>query len=372
MTSHIIFSALDSERPATLSPIILGDLLRGELGFDGMIVSDSMNMHSMKRNYDPIDAAIQGFKAGVDLMMLAEEHYDHDAGQYLENQRALIRAVIRAVEAGVISGERVDDALRRILRLKTEAGFTTAPKPKTAIVGGEEHRAIELAAARRAISVLRDRNSVLPLDPPRRSRSSTRPSASAYDVLTQTRGIGPNQAIPAFDVFAERLAADCSDLRLIAAEDFDAVAIAGEGAVIAVSENYTLPGMDFDRSRQAEIIRTLHQEAGARLIALALCEPYQLADYNEIDAFVCSFSFRPCAAAAAAEALLGEFEPGAPHTSQRTGCRCSSLILSQRQPEHHQAQRQETGYDLSGFFRRDTPSGLRAYGLLGFQARKAM
>ena len=87
MTSHIIYSALDPARPATLSPIILGDLLRGELGFDGMIVSDSMNMHSMKRNYDPIDAAIQAFQAGVDLMMLAEEHYDHDAGQYLDNQR---------------------------------------------------------------------------------------------------------------------------------------------------------------------------------------------------------------------------------------------------------------------------------------------
>ena len=42
--------------------IILGDLLRGDLGFEGMIVSDSMNMHSMKRNYDPADAAIQGFQ----------------------------------------------------------------------------------------------------------------------------------------------------------------------------------------------------------------------------------------------------------------------------------------------------------------------
>ena len=100
MTSHIIFSALDRDRPATLSPVILGDLLRDELGFDGLVVSDSMNMHSMKRNYDPTDAAIQAFKAGVDLMMLAEEHYDHDASQYLENQRRLIRVIIRAVDEG--------------------------------------------------------------------------------------------------------------------------------------------------------------------------------------------------------------------------------------------------------------------------------
>ena len=53
MTAHIVFSALDAENPATLSPLILGDVLRGELGFDGVIVSDSMNMGSMKRHYAP-------------------------------------------------------------------------------------------------------------------------------------------------------------------------------------------------------------------------------------------------------------------------------------------------------------------------------
>ena len=115
MTSHIVFTALDPLRPATLSPAILGDLLRGEMGFDGMIVSDSMNMHSMQRNYEPADAAIQGFNAGVDLMMLAEEHYDHDAERYLDKQRALIRAVIAAVEDGRIAAERVDDAVGRVL-----------------------------------------------------------------------------------------------------------------------------------------------------------------------------------------------------------------------------------------------------------------
>ena len=145
MTAHIIFTALDPERPATLSPIILGDVLRGELGFEGVVVSDSMNMHSMKRNYDPADAAIQGFKAGVDLMMLAEEHYDHDVGSYLDNQRKLIAAVIRAVEDGTISRQRVDDAVRRILRLKRDASFSAQPLPgRPIVVGQDSHRAVEL------------------------------------------------------------------------------------------------------------------------------------------------------------------------------------------------------------------------------------
>ena len=79
MTAHIRFPALDPDRPATLSPVILDEILRGELGFDGAVISDSMNMHSMRTVYDPVDAATQAINAGVDILMLAEEHYDHDA-----------------------------------------------------------------------------------------------------------------------------------------------------------------------------------------------------------------------------------------------------------------------------------------------------
>ena len=308
MTSHIIFSAFDASRPATLSPLILGDLLRGDMGFKGMIVSDSMNMHSLKRNYDPIDAAIQAFKAGVDLMMLAEEHYDHDARQYLANQRALIRGVIRAVETGEISAERVDDALSRVLRLKSEAGWTTAPLPQTDIVGGESHRAIELDIARRAISIARDRHGLLPIDPAGPITLVNTTQRSAYAVLTQTRGIGPNQAKPAFDIFADALAAECDDFTVVAAEDFADAVLPAAGLIVAVTENYTLPGMDFDMALQSEIIGRLHEIAPRRLIVVALRDPYELASFPDVGAYVCAFSFRPSAARAAAQALLGEFE----------------------------------------------------------------
>ncbi len=309
MTSHIIFSALDPDRPATLSPVILGDLLRGELGFDGLIVSDSMNMHSMKRNYDPADAAIQGFKAGVDLMMLAEEHYDHDAGQYLANQRALIRAVIQAVDSGRISHERVDDAVTRVLRLKREAGWSTEPLPDASErVGSSAHRAVELDVARRAVSIVRDNHGLIPIDPAAPITLVNTTERGAYAVLTRTRGIGPNQAKPAFDVFAESLRAGCDQLSLVAAEDFSLADLPEAGLIIAVTENYTLPGMDFDQSRQAEIVRALHAAAGERLIVVGLRDPYELARFPEIGSYLCAFSFRPCAARAAADVLLGKCE----------------------------------------------------------------
>ncbi len=310
MTSHIIFSALDPERPATLSPIILGDLLRGELGFEGLIVSDSMNMHSMKRNYDPVDAAIQGFNAGVDLMMLAEEHYDHDAANYLENQRALIRAVIQAVEDGTISPERVDDAVTRVLRLKSEAGWSTTRSvslpDSSGQVGSSEHRAVELDVARRAVSIVRDEHGLIPIDPAVPMTLVNTTERSAYAVLTQTRGIGPNQARPAFDVFAETMRARCGRLSLMAAEDFSAADVADAGLIIAVTENYTLPGLDFDQRRQAEIVSALHEAAGERLIVVGLRDPYELARFPEIGSYLCAFSFRPCAAQAAVDALLGQ------------------------------------------------------------------
>ena len=63
--------------------------------------------------------------------------------------------------------------------------------------------------------------------------------------------------------------------------------------------------MDFDQSLQVETVRALHDAAGDRLIVVALRDPYELADFPDISSYVCSFSFRPCAARAAAEVLMG-------------------------------------------------------------------
>ena len=305
MTAHIIFSALDADNPATLSRVILGDVLRGELGFEGVIVSDSMNMASMKRNYDPAEAAIRAFNAGVDLMMLAEEHYDHDVDAYLDNQRALIGAVIDAVNDGRISGARVDDALWRILTLKQGAGFATEPLPdKPLVIGSDAHLNAEIDIAGAGVAILRDEKGQLPLDAKQPVTLINTTERKAYEVLTRTRGIGPNQATPAFDYFADSINAHCQ-ATLIGAEDFEAGLADEPGPIVAVAENYTLPGMDFARDRQIEIIRQLHEKAGDRLVVVALSDPYQLAEYAHINCYICSFSPRRSAATAAAAVLFG-------------------------------------------------------------------
>jgi beta-N-acetylhexosaminidase len=151
MTAHIRFPALDRDNPATLSPVILGDILRGELGFDGAVISDSMNMRSMRAEYDPIDAATRAINAGVDIVMLAEEHYDHDR-DYLARQVALIEGVRGAVQDGRIREARLDDAVGRTLALKARIGDRDV-RPQA--VGDTGHREVELSSARSAVAILR-------------------------------------------------------------------------------------------------------------------------------------------------------------------------------------------------------------------------
>ena len=122
MTSHILYEALDPENPATFSKIILQDILREKLCFQGVIISDSMNMHALQKYYKPVDAAVAALSAGVNLIMLAEEHYDHD-GDYQNRQRALIEGVSKAIHDGQIPEEKLSSTFERVRSLRRRAGM---------------------------------------------------------------------------------------------------------------------------------------------------------------------------------------------------------------------------------------------------------
>jgi beta-N-acetylhexosaminidase len=302
MTAHILFPALDPDRPATLSPLILDEILRGELGFEGAVISDSMNMRSMRANYDPLDAAVQAVNAGVDIVMLAEEHYDHDA-DYLARQVALIEGVLDAVRTGSISEGRLDQAVGRTLRLKASIP-QRAPAPET--VGSEEHRAVELAAARAAVSAIRGSLELLPVHPgdPLTLVNTTR--REAYGILGQTRGIGPNQTDAAFDLFLAAVRRRSPDVRVLSAEDvLDGARPEHDGLVVAVTENHPLPGVDFDTSAAPAVLKAL-TDSGHQAQVVALRDPYELAGLPFAHDYLCAFGSRWCSAEAAAEVLFGE------------------------------------------------------------------
>ena len=313
MTSHILFPALDPNQPATLSRIILQDVLRGQLGFDGVVLSDSMNMQAIRRNYALAEAEIAALQAGVDLIMLAEEHYNHDAARYLEQQTAMLDRVAEAVRTGVIAAERIDDAVRRVLRLKVGLGSAqdeAARARSPEIVGSAEHRAVELRAARESVAVLRGADRFAPLSANAPFALVNTTARAAYAPIDKTRGIGPSQSTPAFDLFVQALQARTATFTLLTAEEVLAGALPPLGVpVVAVTENYPLPGMDFDQHTQAPVIQRLAQAAPGRLTVVALRDPYELVALPAEIVYVCAFSFRSCAAQAAAEVMLGERVP---------------------------------------------------------------
>ncbi len=311
MTSHILYPALDPEHPATLSAVILQDLLRSALGFDGVILSDSMNMGAMRKHYAPDEAAVRAVLAGVDVLMLAEEHYDHNAATYLEKQLLCVEGVIDAVRQGRIRQHRIDDAVRRVLALKarhhlaeeTSAGQTPHE------VGSAEHRAVEFEAAAAGVTLVRDDRRLLPVPPNERIVLVNATPRASYDIVLRTRGIGPNQPVAAFDVFAERLLAARPEIETIPHEAFAGSEVAPglteAGTVLVVTENYPLPGTDFDTQSQHALVARLIDLAGDRLAVIALRDPYELAQFQQVGTYLCTCSSRPCAAQAAADVVLG-------------------------------------------------------------------
>jgi len=143
MTAHVVFSAIDADVPATLSSKIVTDLLRGELAYDGVIVSDDLDMKAIVDHFGVGDAAIRALTAGCDVLLLCRN---------LEHQREAREALIRHAEASTDFRARIADAARRVRLLK--AGFATmraaTPPPSRDVVGSWDHRRLADTLAGRA------------------------------------------------------------------------------------------------------------------------------------------------------------------------------------------------------------------------------
>ena len=156
MTAHIVYPAFDPDRPATLSPTILTDLLRKELGFDGLLITDDMEMKAIDDRYRSGEAAVMAVEAGADIVMVLWTP---------PKQIEVFDALLSAVKSGRISEARLDQSVERILKSK-EAAFDRRFVDVEAVgktVGGETHKRVAQTIASRAITVVGDRDNLLPL-----------------------------------------------------------------------------------------------------------------------------------------------------------------------------------------------------------------
>lgn len=161
MTAHIQLPALDPAEfsPATLSRPIVTGLLRGDLKFDGLIVTDSMGMDAIARRLAPGDAAVRALQAGNDIVL----HSPDDV--------AAVIGIKTAVESGAIPLAQLDASVRRILTAKARLGLHTKKLVSLddlpSLVGGRQRAQVARETSQRSITLLKDDRNQVPLRAPR-------------------------------------------------------------------------------------------------------------------------------------------------------------------------------------------------------------
>lgn len=132
MVGHISLPKITGgSTPASLSPTVIQTLLRGELGFRGVVITDALNMGSVANHYSSGEAAVLAVKAGTDMLLMPSD------------PQTAYSAVLNAVRSGKISESRIDESVERILALKKEYGlFTAKNHGSEALLGSAEHQKI--------------------------------------------------------------------------------------------------------------------------------------------------------------------------------------------------------------------------------------
>ncbi|MCC6801910.1 MAG: beta-N-acetylhexosaminidase [Anaerolineae bacterium] len=278
MTAHIRVPALDPENVATVSPRILGDLLRQKLAFDGLILTDAMDMHAVNRlgMRESVHAAL---RAGIDLVLLGHlpEQLQMTA-EMMSEENAASRARIERARAG----------LPREL-------------PPLDVIGCAEHRAVAQAIADAAITVVRD-DGQLPLRPSEdeqiavitvRQVNLTPADTSAGEQVALAEAIRQrHRRTTAYEISYQASSGEVSEV-------LDAVAVADHIIVGTICADQDIG--------QAALVRELYRR-GQHPVVVALRTPYDLCAFPEIGTYLCAYSARPAATEAVARVLFGEIE----------------------------------------------------------------
>lgn len=298
MTAHIAFPALMGETtlPATLSPAVIEQLLRTLLGFQGVVISDCLEMNAVAETTGIERGAVLAQQAGNDLILIS-----HRA----DRQLAGIAALKAAVQSGAIAPERIAQAAGRVLALKErlqKRAEQAGTVPDLALVGCEAHRVLAAQIYERSLTLVRDRAHLLPL------RLQTEQSLLIVYPRRANWTQVEDKGYPE-DFLIESLRQRHPNTRALAlseqttpAEDAQLAHAASEASVILlVTVNALLD------QRQRSVMRQLHA-TGLPLIGLAVYSPYDLLALSELDTYLVTYEYTRPAIAAAVRALYGEIQ----------------------------------------------------------------
>jgi beta-N-acetylhexosaminidase len=285
MTAHIQVPALDpSGDPATLSKPIITGILRGEMGFDGVVVTDSLGMQGVRDKYGDDRVPVLALKAGVDVLLNPP------------NMAVAYQGVLDAVASGELTEQRLNQSLRRVLDLKWRNGVVHHPfvDPDSVMdtVGTPEHLARAQEVTDESPTVLENKASTLPL------------TASGTDVLVTGYGVATKQAL-ADDIRHRGATARVAETATnpTQAQINNAVAQASTAGVAVV-----LTMNAASSPNQARLVQAL-QDSGTPVVVAAVRNPYDIAEFPDVPTYIATYSYTGVALESLTGVLFGEVSP---------------------------------------------------------------
>nr|WP_237718769.1 glycoside hydrolase family 3 protein [Alkalibacillus haloalkaliphilus] len=301
MTAHVTFPQIDDTTviseatgeevmlPATLSYKVLTELIRDDMGYEGVITTDAMNMNAITDHFGPVDAAVRAVEAGSDIVLMPV------------GLEEVAEGLLDAIDSGDITEERIEASVERILTLKLERGIIKEENPESIeekvanalqVVGSDEHQQIEQEAAERSITLIKN-DDVLPL---------TDDLDGEVVVVGNTfiNDLGDAVSQHHADTTVIQSSGDLTETELEAIENAE--------VVIAGSYTFNVAGRAPDNPNM-ELINSLSDVTDAPVIGVGIRNPYDIMAYPTVDAYLAQYGFNDASFEATAATIFGDNEP---------------------------------------------------------------
>ena len=295
MTAHVAVPEIlgPTGPPATLSPFFLTELLREDMGFQGLLLTDALRMGAISDGYGVGESAVLALMAGADILLAPGDIWE------------TLDAVEEAVESGRITRDRLDASVKRILEMKARMGLHRNREVDLSrigdVVGSGAHLAFADTAAARSMTLPRDREGLIPVDPVRTRRILHVVYGRPAD-LTAGRALGGLLGEYFPRVTTRRLTPESP------ATEYQALEwIAGESDLVMVSAFVPPRSGAGEVAVPAPLARFVSESQGRRpTLVVSFGNPYLLSSFPEIGTYLVAWGSREVSQRAAARALVGE------------------------------------------------------------------
>lgn len=292
MTGHLALPAVCGETniPSTLSKAVLKGMLRKELGFEGVILTDAMDMNAIQQGEELGHEAERAAAAGCDILLLTTDPGD---------QQNVYQSLLQALRKGSLDASEIFDSAQRIYKLK-EWLTSQPPAPDLSVVGSAKHQAVAAKIAAKSITLVRDHTQTLPLRLENQQRLAvvvpqpidlTPADTSSYIQLTLPQMLRSHY--PYVDEFIVPHSPQDQDIAAVLEQ------IRGSQAVVIGTINA------FTQPKQAKLVRAI-LNTNIPTIIIALRMPYDLGAFPEAPAYLCTYSLMEPSMLALAQVLWGE------------------------------------------------------------------